>query len=279
MDEEKALKDFKALNQENKDIWNMNAEFWDKRMGDEGNDFHRILIEPTQECLLELKPGELVLDIACGNGQFTRRMAKLGAKVVALDFCERFIERAKVRTKEHVERIEYKVIDVTDKDQLATLGRKQFDAAVCTMAFMDMATIKPLISTLPLLLKSDGRFVFSIMHPCFNSAAIKQVVEIEDRDGEIFKVYYVKVSEYIHPSAKKGLGIIGQPVAHYYFHRPISTIFNACFRNGFVLDGIEEPTFEKPLDESKPWSWSQCNEIPPVLVACMRLLKSQKKRE
>jgi hypothetical protein len=42
-----------ALNQEVRDIWNQNAHFWDERMG-EGNAFHKILIEPTQERLLNL---------------------------------------------------------------------------------------------------------------------------------------------------------------------------------------------------------------------------------
>ena len=35
------------LNDEVKDIWNANAAFWGKCMG-EGNDFHRLLIEPNQ---------------------------------------------------------------------------------------------------------------------------------------------------------------------------------------------------------------------------------------
>jgi hypothetical protein len=39
-----------------KDIWNANAEYWDKRMG-EGNLFHKNLIEPTQLRMLDIKPG------------------------------------------------------------------------------------------------------------------------------------------------------------------------------------------------------------------------------
>ena len=55
-----------------------NAAFWDERMG-EGNDWHRLLIAPAQERLLALQRDELVLDVACGNGQFARHMARLGA--------------------------------------------------------------------------------------------------------------------------------------------------------------------------------------------------------
>ena len=84
------------LNDEVRNIWNANAEFWDGRMG-EGNAFHRTLIEPTQLRLLNVKPGQRILDIACGNGQFARKMAEQGAIVTATDFSEKMIEVAKAK--------------------------------------------------------------------------------------------------------------------------------------------------------------------------------------
>ncbi|MAG36118.1 MAG: hypothetical protein CL878_07735 [Dehalococcoidia bacterium] len=77
--------EFADLNQENQEIWNQNASFWDEGMG-EGNKWHRLLIAPAQEHLLALQQDDLVLDIACGNGQFARHMARLGARVIASDF-------------------------------------------------------------------------------------------------------------------------------------------------------------------------------------------------
>jgi len=74
--------EFPELNEAVREIWNRNADFWNQRMG-EGNEFHRVLIGPAQERLLDLRPGESVLDIACGNGQFARRLAGLGAEVLA----------------------------------------------------------------------------------------------------------------------------------------------------------------------------------------------------
>ena len=154
-----------ALNQEVRDIWNRNAPFWDERMG-EGNTFHKTLIEPTQERLLNVHSGQRILDIACGNGQFARRLARLGADVLAVDISERMIERARARTTEPGDRIEFRIVDCTQADALLGLGEKQFDAAVCTMALMDMAAIRPLFTALAKLLKAEGRLVFSVLHPC-----------------------------------------------------------------------------------------------------------------
>jgi len=74
--------------------WERIAAWWDNAIG-EGNEFQRELIMPATDRLLALKPGEVVLDIACGNGNYSRRMARAGAKVVAFDGAATFIERAK----------------------------------------------------------------------------------------------------------------------------------------------------------------------------------------
>ena len=267
--------EFAELSQEVRGIWDRNAAFWDERMG-EGNDWHRLLIAPAQERLLALQRDELVLDVACGNGQFARHMARLGARVLASDVAPRMIERARVRTTEHADRIEYRVLDATSREQLLALGERRFDAAVCTMALMDMAAIEPLLAGLGRLLKIGGRFVFSVPHPCFNAVAprMKKAVEIEERDGELVAEYAIKVSSYIRPAVAKGVAMFGQPALQYYFERPLSLLFGTCFQAGFALDGLIEPVFELPPRPERPGSWENYPEIPPVLVARMRLLPS-----
>jgi 2-polyprenyl-3-methyl-5-hydroxy-6-metoxy-1,4-benzoquinol methylase len=240
----------------------------------EGNNFQRILIGPATERLLRIQEDELVLDVACGNGHFARRMAELGARVVAFDFSPAFIERARLHTRDtrFSGRIEYQVIDATNREQLMELGQERFDAAVCTMALMDIAAIEPLLNSLRELLKPGGRFVFSVMHPSFNSSGAHKVVAEEDREGEIIYHYSINVESYATPAATRGLGVTGQPAPHYYFHRPLSMLFTHCFNAGFVLDGIEEPTFHGEVAPSRPFSWPNFADIPPVLVARMRLV-------
>jgi 2-polyprenyl-3-methyl-5-hydroxy-6-metoxy-1,4-benzoquinol methylase len=273
MNREKTPEDLQALNQETQEIWNQNAVWWDEQIG-EGNLFQKMLISPATESLLEEISGKVILDIACGNGVFSRRLAQLGAEVVACDFSEMLLECAKARTKEHVERIEYKLIDATNETQLLTLGKRRFDAVVCNMALMDMATIYPLISALGQLLKVGSCFIFSVLHPCFNTNGCKMVVEEEDRSGELITTYAVKVSQYLRLPPAKGLGIIGQPTPHYYFHRSLSLLFNTCFSAGFVLNGIEEPAFDLKANGDRPFSWANYKDIPPVLVARMRLMQT-----
>src|SRR5215468_5833735 len=106
--------DSKRNNQEVREAWNQNAAFWDERMG-EGNDFVQTLIWPATERLLKLQQGERILDIACGNGLSSRRLAASGAKVVAFDLAEEMIAYARQRTTEHTQSINYLTLDATDE--------------------------------------------------------------------------------------------------------------------------------------------------------------------
>jgi SAM-dependent methyltransferase len=258
------------LNKQAIAIWDQNADWWDERAGDDQLPLQRLTIGPATERLLNLQPGEIVLDVACGNGGFSRRMAQLGCHVIAIDASERFLARARGRSAHYGDQIEYRLVDATDKAQLLAHGEHRFDAIVCTMAIMDMAEIDPLMSAVSKLLNPDGRFVFSVTHPCFNSTGIRRSLEEEDLAGEIVDVYSIKVLRYANLAPAKGVGIIGQPAAQIYFDRPINVLLNACFKAGLVMDGIEEPVFSREEKGARPFSWENFKEIPPVFIARMR---------
>ena len=257
---------------ESLDSWNRNAVFWDEFMGEDGNDFQRMLVWPPAERLLGLGPREDVLEIACGNGNFARRMATAGANVVATDFSERMIERARSHGWAGGGALEFRVVDAADGPALARLGERRFDAAVCNMGLMDMSTISPLFAELARLLRPGGRFVFSVMHPCFNCFST-MVLEQEDRDGDLVEVYSIKVSEYLRPTPKRGIAIRNQPAPQHYFHRPLGVLLGAAFEAGFVLDALEEPAFAPDSPPGRhALSWGpNLSQIPPVLVARVRL--------
>src|SRR5215831_227397 len=118
MSAEQAPEDLAALNQATRDAWNQNAEVWDNTQGDEGNQTQRLLVNPAAERLLEPRPGQTILEIACGNGLFARKLARLGIKVVATDFSERLLELARVRTTDLASWIDYRLVDATNQEQL-----------------------------------------------------------------------------------------------------------------------------------------------------------------
>ena len=238
------------VNKENKQIWNTNADFWNDKMGADGNDYHRKLIAPSTINFLNLQPTSKILDIGCGNGLFARRLAKKGIAVTAFDFAEGNIRNAKQHDNKG---IDYHVLDATNYDDLVQLGNNQFDGAAANMVLMDMPEIDTLFKALTVILKKGSPFVFSVSHPCFNST---DNVKIEKNN--------IIIKDYINPLTFKGDAITNQPKLQYYFHRTISEYFNIGFRYGFVVDGIEEPIFE-----NKPNSIF--TKIPPVIIVKMKM--------
>jgi SAM-dependent methyltransferase len=254
---------------ESRDIWDTNAELWDQRIGN-GGGWQTIVIAPTVERMLDIQAGEKVLDIACGNGQFSRRLADLGATVIASDFSPKLIAFAQQRNADYADRIAYHVADATDEAQLLALAGEgeRFDAAVCNMALMDIPAIEPLFRAVAKLLKPDGRFVFSVAHPCFNGFERTMQPELPDYDQT--PTYTIKIRRYLSAEAQKGTALSGQTAQQYYWHRPLHSLLNSAFENGLVMDRVEEPPIPPGDQPSKnAFDWSNY-DIPPILFARLR---------
>ena len=215
--------------EESKAIWNQNAEFWDCAMGDESNDFHREVVRPKVTELLNPDPTDYILDIACGNGNYSAYLAEKAVSVLAFDYSEKMMELAKKRQKRYADHIEFCVADATNETSLMALKRnKPFTKAVSNMAIMDITNIKPLFTSVYKLLEDNGVFVFATQHPCFVTLTEK----------------------YMTPHSYYDIAIEGQPQKQCYYHRSLQDIFNLCFDTGFVIDGFyEECYFNKEIPD------------------------------
>ena len=78
-------------------VWETNAAFWDACMGDNSNPFHREVVRPGVTELLSPQACDVILDIACGNGNYSAFLAERGISVVAFDYSENMIALAKKR--------------------------------------------------------------------------------------------------------------------------------------------------------------------------------------
>jgi hypothetical protein len=156
-----------------------------------------------------------------------------------------------------------------DEAAILALGEPgSFDAVVSNMAIMDMESIEPMVAASSRLLTPAGRFVFSTLHPAFNSEDVRPMVE-SDTEGGLREIYSVKVSSYSRSSSGKGVAIPDQPVEQWYFHRPLWMILQPFFDHRFALDGLEEPLVgaEHGKQGTPGFVYTQ---VPGVLVARLR---------
>lgn len=252
-----------------REAWSANAAHWDARMA-EGNRFFTQLLWPAIEQLLAPASDQRLLELACGNGVASRRLAASGAQVLATDFSEALLDLARGRTTQ--ENVTYRRADCTNGPELLALAEPDsLDGALCNMAIMDIADIRPMFSALMTLLRPGAAFVYTMMHPCFNNPAVVQMLETEDREGRLTRTYSVKVSRYLTAYSQLGEAMLGQPVPHPYFHRSLTELMQQAFQAGLILDGLQERAFEPDDTGSPAVAWnSNFSEIPPVLVIRLR---------
>jgi SAM-dependent methyltransferase len=255
-------------NKSSTDEWNRIAAHWDEQVG-EGTDFHKQLVFPATERLLDAKPGETVLDACCGNGNFSRRLLRARCRVIAFDGAEAFIDIA--RRKHPGGDASYHVVDACDQRAIESLSPAQgLDAVVCNMAVMDLPVLDPLFRAARSLLKPGGRFVFSSGHPSFHTNESQKVALQDDGSGEPEQRFGCIVTRYLQEWPHETRGLLEQPIPNKLWHRPLSQLLKACFDAGFVVDGLEEPAFAPDTRARSPFSWARRLDIPPVVVVRVR---------
>lgn len=249
--------------------WDLIAPTWDEQVA-EGNDFQKILIVPATDRLLSPAPGMRVLDACCGNGNYARKLARNGCRVLAFDGSKVMIDLARKRTPPDLD-VTYAVADACDDAALASvIGTGKLDAAVCSMALMDLPVLAPLLRAVRAALGPDAPFVFSVGHPAFHTNESLKWATQDDGQGTPTQTFGCLVTRYATDWPHPSRGLLTQPVPHQLYHRSISSLLSHCFAAGFKLDGLEEPAFPADTRMRSPFAWSRRPEIPPAMVVRLR---------
>jgi len=101
-----------------------------------------------------IEPGQAVLEIGCGTGRLSARMAARGARVVAIDVSEPMLALARV-TAPGVELHHMTAVEIGD------LGAERFDRIVATLSLSELseAEVNHVVRAAASLLRPGGRLV------------------------------------------------------------------------------------------------------------------------
>ncbi len=218
--------------------WNEMAAWYDEKQGDEGDLWHRTLIDPVLLQVLGSVAGLKVLDLGCGNGYLARKLARQGATVTGVDSSASLIERAKAREPQNRLGITY---HATDAAHLGMLEDDSFDIVVSNMVLMNISRGDLAIQEASRVLRLQGRFVASLSHPCFDTGLSS--AWLIERVG-LTSTIYRKVSWYREPHEEWVPWNIapGQVWETINYHRPLSWYFRALRTAGLAITAFEEPT-------------------------------------
>jgi SAM-dependent methyltransferase len=228
--------------------WNESAESWTK-LARRGFDAYRNYF--NSPAFFEILPdvnGLTGLDIGCGEGYNTRLLAERGARLIAIDISEVFIEYARQAENEKPLGIKYEIASAVK----LPFPDRSFDFATAFMSLMDVPETDLVLAEAYRVLRPGAFLQFSITHPCFdtphrrnlrNESGKTYAIEV----GGYFEGHQGAIDEWLFTAApaneKQGLRKFRIP----RFSRTFSEWLNLIIATGFVLERVSEP---RPSDEA-----------------------------
>ncbi|MCE7972751.1 MAG: methyltransferase domain-containing protein [Leptolyngbya sp. PLA1] len=231
--------------------WDHVAAWYEGLIEERGSDHHEQVILPGTLRLLATKPGQRVLDVACGEGVLCRRLGALGVQAFGVDASERLIDAAR---RARGARVDYAVGDAR---RLADVARGPFDAAACVMALMNIEPLSPVLAGVASLLKPGGVFVGVILHPAFRAPGQTSWAWDAPKGSSGASPpkgaprgrpvrQYRRVDGYLSPGQKEivmnpgAAAGGGERIVTITYHRPIQAYVRALAEAGLLVDALEE---------------------------------------
>jgi ubiquinone/menaquinone biosynthesis C-methylase UbiE len=242
--------------------WDEVAQWYDELVGNKGSDYHKNVIVPAVIEMLEIRRGEKVLDLCCGQGFFGNLLLEVGAAYVCgVDASEKLIETAIARAAGDP-RLEYILADACKSGSWAD---HSFGKIACILAVHDLPNIKGFLANVKSSLSKNGFAIIVFMHPCFR---IPQHSHWEWDQGK--KVQYRRIDSYgksreifitTHPGKEKSQSTI-------FYHRPLAEYLTDIGAAGLAVIGCKE-LFSHRKSQAGPRSVAEhraAEEFPLFMV-------------
>ncbi len=211
--------------------WQKVSKWYGDKVGSEGHFYHQTVILPNLLRLMDLKPTDSVLDLACGSGILAKYIPE-DIAYTGLDLSPNLLDLAKNGAKSKQKFI---LADVTKPFPLKD-GEK-FSHICVILAWQNIDKTEELIRIAKKYLSPAGKIYVVLNHPCFRVMGKSEWGW--DPEG---KTQYRRIDGYLsrfkkriiaHPGAKES-------VATWSFHTSLQDISKIFFQNKMSIEKIEE---------------------------------------
>lgn len=116
--------------------WGKVAGWYDELLENKDGTYQKEVILPNLMRLLSPIKGEIILDIACGQGYFSRAISEKGSKVIASDIAKELIGIAKLHSSKEIE------FRVAPSDDLSFVKDNSADKAIIILALQNIENVQ-----------------------------------------------------------------------------------------------------------------------------------------
>jgi SAM-dependent methyltransferase len=227
--------------------WEIHAAWWQEHFTDG--------VDPEyEEQILPLVAEHLagagrVLDVGCGEGQLSRRVAAGGSQVIGIDLTLHQVVEARARGGG----VEY----ARSAAEHLPFPAAAFDALVICLSLEHMEPFEPAVEEVGRVLAPGGTFLLFLNHP------LLQAPESGWIDDQILGEQYWRVGPYLHDDVS--MEEVAPGIKLPFMHRPLSRYINVMATCGLLLEHMDEPPPPPGFLRQAP-EYGEAASIPRLLV-------------
>jgi SAM-dependent methyltransferase len=247
--------------------WDPLATWYDGWMGQHGSRHHQQLAIPAVLSLLQLKPGQTLLDLGAGQGVLAPYVVDKQAQYTGIEISAKLVSMARKRHGRHGTFIQ---ADARRLEQVRQVKTKSFDACVFLLSLQDIDPLQEAVRSAAWALKPGGCLVALLTHPCFRIPRQSGWGWDEGR-----KLRYRRIDRYLtplevplkkHPGRKRGVSRS--------YHRPLSAYVQAIANTGMLIDRlIEIPSNLKQHRGRRSKAYRRADQEMPLFLG-IRAIKA-----
>jgi ubiquinone/menaquinone biosynthesis C-methylase UbiE len=213
----------------NQTSWDKVADWYDDLLRREDTYQEKVILPQLLRAMAIMK-GEMVLDLACGQGFFSKKFIQAGATVIGVDVSKKLIALAK-------KSIPQGTFYISSADQLSFLKSTSVHKIVIALAIQNIENINSVFKECARVIRPNGRLYIVMNHPAFR-------VPKQSSWGwdEAQMIQYRRIDYYLSESKVKIKTHPGDVSTDFTisFHRPLQSYFKALRNNGFLVRSMEE---------------------------------------
>jgi ubiquinone/menaquinone biosynthesis C-methylase UbiE len=226
--------------------WDPVADWYDGWVGPNGSLYHRKVAIPALLPLLDLQSGQQLLDIGAGQGVLAPYVVAAQAHYTGIDASRRLLRRAEAHHGRH-QNVRFLHGDARHLHTIGSLAAGSFDTAVFLLSIQDMDPLAEVLASATWALKTNGRLVILMTHPCFR---------IPRQSGWGYdpnrKLRYRRVDRYLTPLPVPMKAYDGAETGvTRSFHRPLQAYINGLVTAGCLVEQMREIPVRAVLGASK----------------------------
>lgn len=242
--------------------WDANCHTWVHQVRSGCDRLREDLNAPAFLDFLPSLGGLKVLDLGCGEGFYSRKLAANGAQVVGADLSPEMIRAAQEHEATAPLGIKYKTVS---GHTLVELEDSTFDCVVAAMTLMCAPNLGRVIESVFRVLRPGSTFYFSVTHPCFWTRSSGWLYGKSQAVQGMLVSEYFNSEPYLDHWTFEGAPRHAEKFAAPRFPHRVEDYINALSGAGFWVRKMSEPRPSLEAVARHPWLERIRSHVPIVM--------------